>query len=95
MLRPQPYEFKVIHVPGKKNIADPLSRLLKVDMAQQSEFSKMAEDHVRFVAINSTPNAMTTHEVERAPSDDAEISSYASVLTRADGPIVQTNFTPL
>ena len=34
--------------------ADPLSRLLMIDMAQQSEFSKMAEEHVRFVAINST-----------------------------------------
>ena len=55
VLRLQPYEFKVIHLPGKNNIADPLSRLLKVDMAKQSEFSKMAEEHVRFVAINSTP----------------------------------------
>ena len=55
VLRLQPYEFKVIHLPGKNNIADPLSRLLKVDMAQQSEFSVMAEERVRFVAINSTP----------------------------------------
>ena len=54
MLRLQPYEYKVIHLPGKNNIADPLSKLLKVDMVQQSEFSKMAEEHVRFVAINST-----------------------------------------
>ena len=28
---------------------------------------------MRFVAINSTPKAMTTHEVERASSDDAEL----------------------
>ena len=73
MLRLQPYKFKIIHLPRKNNIADPLSRLLKVDMAQQSEFSKMAEEHVRFVAINSTPKAMTTHEEERASSDDAEL----------------------
>ena len=33
-VRLQPYEFKVIHLPGKNNIADPLSRFLKVDMAQ-------------------------------------------------------------
>ena len=52
VLHLQPYEFKVIHLPGKNNIADPLSRLLKVVMAQQSEFSKIAEEHVRFVAIN-------------------------------------------
>ena len=73
VLRLQPYEFKVIHLPGKNNMADPLSRLLKVDMAPQSEFSVMAEEHVRFVAINSTPKAMPTHLVERASSDDAEL----------------------
>ena len=77
-----------IHLPGKYNIADPLSRLLKVDMAQQSEFSKMTEEHVRFVALNSTTKAMTTHDVERASNDDADYSSYASVLTRAHGTIV-------
>ena len=60
--------------------ADPLSRLLKVDMAQQSEFSKMAEEHVRFVAINSTPKAMTTHDVERASSDDAELQQLRECI---------------
>ena len=80
VLRLQPYEFKVIHLPGKNNIADPLSRLLKVDMAQQSEFSKMAEEHVRFVAINSTPKAMTTHDVERASSDDAELQQLRECI---------------
>ena len=66
--------------PKKNNIADPLSRLLKVDMAQQSEFSKMAEEHVRFVAINSTPKAMTTHDVERASSDDAELQQLRECI---------------
>ena len=80
VLRLQPYEFKVIHLPGKNNIADPLSRLLKVDMTQQSEFSKMAEEHVRFVAINSTPKAMTTHDVERASSDDAELQQLRECI---------------
>ena len=66
--------------PKKNNTADPLSRLLKVDMAQQSEFSKMAEEHVRFVAINSTPKAMTTHDVERASSDDAELQQLRECI---------------
>ena len=60
--------------------ADPLSRLLMIDMAQQSEFSKMAEEHVRFVAINSTPKAMTTHDVERASSDDAELQQLRECI---------------
>ena len=41
VLRLQPYEFKVIHLPVKNNIADPLSRLLNLDIAQQSEFSQI------------------------------------------------------
>ena len=49
-------------------------------MAQQSEFSKMAEEHVRFVAINSTPKAMTTHDVERASSDDAELQQLRECI---------------
>ena len=49
-------------------------------MTQQSEFSKMAEEHVIFVAINSNPNAMTTHEVERASSDDAELQQLRECI---------------
>ena len=49
-------------------------------MAQQSEFSKMAEEHVRLVAINSTPKAMTTHDVERASSDDAELQQLRECI---------------
>ena len=80
MLRLQSYDFKVINLPGKNNITDPLSRLLNVNMAQQSEFSKIAEEHVRFVAINSTPKEMTTHEVERASSDDAELQQLRTCI---------------
>ena len=64
LLRLQSYEFNVIHLSGKNNIVDPLFRFLKVDMAQQSEFSKMTKEHVRFVAINATDKAMTANEVE-------------------------------
>ena len=74
--------LKKNHLPGKDNIADPLSRLLKVDMAQQSEFSKMTEEHVRFVAIDSTTKAMTTHDVERASSDDAELQQLRECMER-------------
>ena len=45
--------------------ADPLSRLLKVDRTQQSEISKVAEEHVRFVAINSTTNRQTDRQTDR------------------------------
>ena len=51
-----------------------------IDMTQQSEFSKMAEEHVRFVAINSTPKAMTAHDVERASSDDAELQELRECI---------------
>ena len=40
----------------------------------------MAEEHVRFVAMNSTPKAVTTHDVERASSDDAELQQLRECI---------------
>ena len=62
-----------MYLPGKRNIADPLSRLLKVDNARQSENREAAEEYVSLVAVNVTTKALTTREVEEASGDDAEL----------------------
>ena len=74
VLRLQQYKYKVIHIAGKANIADPLSRLLKDERPQStSTLQTEAESFVRFVAIQSTPGAVTTKEVERESEDDPEL----------------------
>lgn len=72
VLRMQPYKFEVKYQPGPKNIADPLSRLVK-KMETEAKQSSQAEEYVRFVAVSATPNAMTTREVEEASAEDEEL----------------------
>ncbi len=75
VLRMQPYTFTVRYVPGKANIADPLSRLQQpsVQGPKPTELGEEAEEYVRFVAISATPRALTTREVERASAEDEEL----------------------
>ena len=72
VLRMQPYKFKIKCAPGRKNIADPLSRLVSYNNVN-SEHTQEAEEYVRFVAVSATPNTMTTREVEKASADDDEL----------------------
>ncbi|XP_030855953.1 uncharacterized protein K02A2.6-like [Strongylocentrotus purpuratus] len=74
VLRLQQYKYRVVHIAGKSNIADPLSRLLKDDQPREtSVLETEAESFVRFVAVQSTPGAVTTKEVERESEHDPEL----------------------
>lgn len=75
-LRLQPYDFRVVHIPGKQNIADPLSRLVK---SQQSHRHGV-DEYVRFVAVNATPNAMKTREIEEVSAEDEELETIRKAL---------------
>lgn len=80
VLRLQPYDFRVVHRPGQKNIAHPLSRLLcrkvKPNNHQQSE-----EKYVRFVAVNATPTALTTREIEETMAVDEGLVEVRKAIT--------------
>jgi hypothetical protein len=68
----QPYKFKVRYIPGPKNIADALSRLIKENVTEPTAKSSATEDYVKLVATESTPVAMTTREMELASEGDQE-----------------------
>ena len=59
----QAYDFSVIHRCGRKNIADPLSRLLH-SKVEPDDHQRCTEEYVRFVAVSATPTALTTRETE-------------------------------
>ena len=63
MLRLTPFKYTVRHVPSGQNIADCVSRLIKISAL--SHFNSTAEEYVRMVAINATPPVMTTRERDR------------------------------
>ena len=81
VLRLQPYRFKVQYVPGKQNIADPLSRLGKGKGVCMNDD---AEEFIRFVAETSTPAAMSVQEVEEESWLDPEISQLRECITTGE-----------
>ena len=82
VLRLQPFDFTVVHIKGRQNIADPLSRLLDPNRASGSmskaEFEEMAS--VRLVAVNSTPSALTTKQIEVESASDPELLEVKKCL---------------
>ena len=78
LLRMQPYRFTVKYIPGPKNIADSLSRLLCA--MPTSEHKDQTEEYVKWVAQELTPVALTTREIERASEHDHELKSARECL---------------
>ena len=75
----QPYTFRVKYLPGPKNIADPLSRLLRPQSALSECHGE--DDYVKFVAKKATPAAaMTTREIERESEYDVELQAVRECI---------------
>ncbi len=79
VLRLQPYDFRVIHIPGTHNIADPLSRLLGPS-AKGATHAHKAEEYVRFISVCATPSALTTKEVEQILANDVELQRLKTAI---------------
>jgi hypothetical protein len=80
VLRLQPYTFKVIHIRGKNNVADSLSRLTKVNEGKVEQTD--TEDFVKFVTLYAVPKAMSVKEIEHESAIDPVLQRVrASVLT--------------
>ncbi|CAC5404852.1 unnamed protein product [Mytilus coruscus] len=82
VLRMQPYTYTVRYIPGPKNIADSLSRLIKEGKTSDNR-ENVTEEYVKFVAQESTPVAMTTREIERASENDPELKAVRECLVNS------------
>lgn len=71
VLRLQPYNFHVKYLPGKKNVADCLSRLLenKVDTQNFDD----SEEYINFISAKAIPRAMRAEEIAEATKGDEEM----------------------
>ena len=81
VLRMQPYRYTVTYIPGAKNIADSLSRLLSKYQGQRKpNLDEGNEAYVHAIAIAATPIAMTTREIERESDQDDELRTVRESL---------------
>jgi hypothetical protein len=74
VLRLQPYDFHVIYVPEKTNIADPLSRLSPRNQCGETD------DYVKFVAGQASPRSMAPRKIEEASRLDPELRTFRGAL---------------
>jgi transposase InsO family protein len=94
VLRLQEFDFEIVYIKGKQNIADPLSRLLDPTRFSKSNISKADLEEnasVRLVAINATPSALTTKQIEVESASDSELGKVRACVqygnwSNFDGP---------
>lgn len=78
VMRLQAYKYRVIHRPGKSNIADPLSRLL-VENTNDS-FDRNGERCLRILIESTTPVALKLEDIEGAFEKDQELQAVSHSL---------------
>ena len=77
-LRLQPYDFKVVYIPGQQNVAHSLSRLLPPHPKPAHHHG--ADEYVQFVTHASVLNAVSLREVEEATIPDDELTEVKQAI---------------
>ena len=83
-LRLQPYQFNIVHMAGKTNPADVLSRL-PLDNQPFRERS-IAEEYINYVTMNAVPKALTLEEIASATKADPILQQVECCLNGAEWP---------
>ncbi|XP_058449424.1 uncharacterized protein K02A2.6-like [Malaya genurostris] len=78
ILRMQSFRYKITHVPGKINIADPLSRLSEV--LRENTFDRRTEKELYSIVQINKPPAVTMNEMIMYSQDDKEIQEVKRAL---------------
>jgi len=83
LLHLQQFDYQVVYKPGNSNVADSLSRLL--DSKSESQVKpNVAEEYVRFVALQSAPCAVSIQEMEKASKSDPLLCKIRQAIDTAD-----------
>ena len=89
-LRLQSFRYKVIHKPGKCNLADPLSRLsvtssgVNVELATPCTASVVADQYINMVARQAVPCALSWAEIASESKRCSEIQCVVRAIEQND-----------
>ena len=83
-LRLQPYTFKVVHMAGKTNPADVLSRLPLEN--QPFRERNIAEEYINYVTVNAVPKAITLKQIACATETDPTLQQVQRCLGGSEWP---------
>jgi len=83
-LRLQPYTFKVVHMAGKTNPADVLSRLPLEN--QPFRERNIAEEYINYVTVNAVPKAITLKQIACATERDPTLQQVQRCLGGSEWP---------
>lgn len=78
VLRMQPYKYRIKHVPGKTNPADPLSRLPVIDAPQRDR--NIAEEYIDAIVQYAVPKAMSREEIAEATRHDPALIKVTGAI---------------
>lgn len=78
VLRLQSYNYTVVHIAGKSNIADPLSRLCEIQ--KDSNFDDHVEHYIHQLTTYSLPKAISYTELQSCSTADEEIQNVVNAL---------------
>ena len=79
-LRLHPYQLTVHYRKGKGNPADYLSCHPSQRITAASREEKIAEEYVNYIALASTPKAMTVQEIEEATKADVTLPAVSKAI---------------
>lgn len=88
ILRLQAYDFKVIHRPGKSNLADPISRLAVIE--DRKDWSR--ESNLIMYVKEVAPGVIPLSEIERVSAEDEEMDKLKEALQSDSWEQVQEPF---
>lgn len=78
VLRLQSYNYSVIHIAGKSNIADPLSRLCEIQ--KHPIFDDQIDSCIYQLTLYALPNAISYSEIKNKSESDEEIKKVVLAL---------------
>ncbi|XP_055839723.1 uncharacterized protein K02A2.6-like [Episyrphus balteatus] len=79
VIRLMSYKFRVIYKPGKSNIADPLSRLIK-QVHMKLDESTDTEEYIKWIMSYAEPKAIKLKEIEEKSETDIEIQAVKKAM---------------